>query len=176
MPLVVLLGGARCGKSRLAVELALDAGAPVTFIATGEARDEEMEARIAAHRAERPEGWEVVEEPLALTAATAGAPGGHTLVVDCLSLWVANSLEAGDPAGEVEVEAEAAAGAAAARDALTIVVSNEVGLGIVPISELGRVYRDVLGVVNRTFVEASDEAALVVAGRRLDLSSRGPRV
>jgi adenosylcobinamide kinase / adenosylcobinamide-phosphate guanylyltransferase len=176
MPLVVLLGGARCGKSRLAVDLAVGAATPVTFVATGEARDAEMEDRIAAHRAERPEGWETVEEPHALTAEIAGAPGGHTLVVDCLSLWVANALEAGDLAGAVEAEAEAAAGAAAVRDALTIVVTNEVGLGIVPVSELGRAYRDLLGIVNRIFVDASDEAALVVAGRRLDLSPREPHV
>ena len=176
MPLLVLLGGARSGKSRLAVELALEAVAPVTFLATGEARDPEMEARIEAHRAERPADWAVVEEPYALTEAIAAAPSGQTLLVDCLSLWVANALEAGDPPAAIEVEAAAAANEAAARTALTIVVSNEVGLGIVPVSELGRVYRDVLGIVNRIFVDASDEAALVVAGRRLDLSPGAPRV
>ena len=176
MPLLVLLGGARSGKSRLAVELALEAVAPVTFLATGEARDPEMEARIEAHRAERPADWAVVEEPYALTEAIAAAPSGQTLLVDCLSLWVANALEAGDPPAAIEAEAAAAANEAAARTALTIVVSNEVGLGIVPVSELGRVYRDVLGIVNRIFVDASDEAALVVAGRRLDLSPGAPRV
>lgn len=176
MPLVVLLGGARCGKSRLAVDLALAARAPVTFLATGEARDAEMEARIDAHRAERPEDWDVVEEPYALAAAIAAVPAEHVLVVDCLSLWVANALEAGDTAAAIEGEAAAAAGAAASRGAVTVVVSNEVGLGIVPVSELGRSYRDLLGIVNRIFVESSDEAAFVVAGRRLDLSPSAPRV
>ena len=124
MPLIVLLGGARCGKSRLAVDLALAARAPVTFVATGETRDAEMEARIDAHRAERPENWDVVEEPYALTAAIAAAPGDHALVVDCLTLWVANALEAGDAAVAIEAAAAAAAGAAASREALTFVVST----------------------------------------------------
>lgn len=176
MPLVVLLGGARSGKSRLAVDLALADGSPVTFLATAEARDDEMEARIAAHRAERPEHWNVIEEPLALPRAIAAAPGGHALVVDCLSLWVANALEAGDTAAAVVADASEVARTAASRRPLTVVVSNEVGLGIVPTTPLGRSYRDLLGLVNRIFVDASDEAALVVAGRRLDLSPSGPRV
>jgi adenosyl cobinamide kinase/adenosyl cobinamide phosphate guanylyltransferase len=170
MPLVVLLGGARCGKSRLAVELATAAGTPVTFLATGEARDDEMEARIEAHRAERPSHWDVVEEPVALTHAIASAPPGHALVVDCLSLWVANALEAGETEAAIQVEAVEAARRAASRGSLTVVVSNEVGMGIVPMSALGRTFRDVLGIVNRVFVDASDEAALVVAGRRIDLA------
>jgi len=176
MPLVVLLGGARCGKSRLAVDLAVAADSPVTFLATAEARDDEMEARIEAHRAERPERWNVIEEPLALPRTIAAAPSDHALVVDCLSLWVANALEAGDTAAAIEAESSEAARAAASRGPLTVVVSNEVGLGIVPATPLGRSYRDLLGIVNRIFVDAADEAALVVAGRRLDLSPSGPRV
>jgi len=174
--LVVLLGGARCGKSRLAVDLALGAGAPVTFLATAEARDDEMEARIAAHRAERPAGWHVLEEPYDLAGAIGAVPGDHALVVDCLSLWVANALEAGDTPEAIEANATAAAEAASARTPLTVVVSNEVGMGIVPMSPLARTYRDVLGTVNRVFVDAADEAALVVAGRRLELLLPGPRV
>ena len=169
MTLVVLLGGARCGKSRLAVELATAAGTPVTFLATGEARDDEMEERIEAHRAERPPHWDVVEEPVALAHAIASAPKAHALLVDCLSLWVANALEAGETQAAIQVEAVHAARSAALRPSLTIVVSNEVGMGIVPMSPLGRTFRDVLGIVNRVFVDASDEAALVVAGRRIDL-------
>jgi len=169
MPLVVLLGGRRSGKSHLAVELALAAGAPVTFLATAEALEDEMAARIDAHRAERPEGWNVVEEPLALADAVAAAPAEHTLVVDCLSLWVSNALEARGTRAEIEDKAVRAAHAAASRASRTIVVSNEVGMGIVPRTPLGRIYRDLLGTVNRTFVDASDEAAFVVAGRRLAL-------
>jgi adenosylcobinamide kinase / adenosylcobinamide-phosphate guanylyltransferase len=163
--LVVLLGGARSGKSTLAVELASREGAPVTFLATGEAGDDEMAARIVEHRASRPPGWTTVEEPVELRAAIEAVPAGDTLVVDCLSLWVANVLERGG----VEDEARACAAVAAARSALTIAVSNEVGLGVVPATPLGRAYRDVLGRVNATWVAASDRAALVVAGRALRL-------
>jgi len=163
--LVVVLGGARSGKSTLAVELATREGAPVTFLATGEAGDDEMAARIAEHRASRPPGWTTVEEPVELCAAIEAVPAGDTLVVDCLSLWVANVLDRGG----VEDEARACAAAAAAREGLTVAVSNEVGLGVVPATPLGREYRDVLGRVNATWVAASERAFFVVAGRALRL-------
>ena len=170
MALTVLLGGARSGKSRLAVELAAAARAPVTVIATGEAGDAEMAERIAAHSAERPEGWVTVEEPYALEEALADADPAHTVIVDCLTLWVANSLGRDDDSETVLDAAARAAASAAARSALTVAVSNEVGLGIVPATPLGRVYRDLLGSVNRMWVDASAEAALVVAGRALSLA------
>jgi adenosylcobinamide kinase / adenosylcobinamide-phosphate guanylyltransferase len=159
--LVVLVGGARSGKSRLAVELARAAEAPVTFIATGWAGDEEMADRIARHREERPAEWSTVEEPRELAQALHGVPVGETAIVDCLSLWVAN-LEGGVPAESAEL--------AAARDGLTIAVTNEVGMGIVPDNALAREYRDELGRVNAQWVGLADEAWLVVAGRRLRLS------
>jgi adenosyl cobinamide kinase/adenosyl cobinamide phosphate guanylyltransferase len=171
MPLTVLLGGARCGKSRLAVELAVTSGAPVTFVATGEAGDEDMAARIAAHRAERPSGWLTVEEPYALEASVAGADPSHTVVVDCLTLWTANALARDGEPERVLAAAESAAAAAARREALTIAVSNEVGLGLVPMEPLSREYRDLLGSINRLWVEASAEAAFVVAGRALRLDA-----
>src|SRR5438093_5357232 len=136
MTLVVLLGGARSGKSSLAVRLARDARAPVVFIATGEAGDDEMADRIARHRAERPSDWQTVEEPVALAAALEAAPDTACVVVDCLSLWVANLLERGDE--DVEQQAAAAAAIAAAGGTRTIAVSNEVGLGVVPATPLGR--------------------------------------
>jgi adenosylcobinamide kinase / adenosylcobinamide-phosphate guanylyltransferase len=169
MALVLLLGGARSGKSRLAVTLAREQAGPVTVLVTAEARDEEMQARIAAHRAERPAGWETIEEPLRLEAAVAEVPPERTLVVDCLSLWVANVLEQGDGPADVEAAAERAAAAAAGRSGLTVVVSNEVGLGVVPATPLGRLYRDVLGTVNRAWAQAATRAVLVVAGRVLTL-------
>jgi adenosyl cobinamide kinase/adenosyl cobinamide phosphate guanylyltransferase len=155
--LVLYLGGARSGKSRLAVEHAASSGAPVTYIATGEAGDEEMAARIELHRAERPPEWKTVEEPLDLAGALAAAAG--TAVVDCLTLWVANG--GGD---------DAALDAAIARDGLTIAVSNEVGLGIVPANALAREFRDTLGRVNAAWAAAADEAWFVVAGKTLRLS------
>ncbi len=169
MSLTFLLGGARSGKSTLATELASGSGAPVTVIATGEARDDEMAARIAAHRAERPAEWGTVEEPFELEAALAAVPADSAVIVDCLSLWVANLIERGDGDGDVEAFSERVADVARKRTPPTIVVSNEVGLGIVPASPLGRRYRDVLGRVNAQWAAVADEAALVVAGRKLRL-------
>ena len=162
MTLVVLLGGARSGKSSRAVTMAREAGAAVVFIATGEARDEEMARRIDEHRRERPAEWTTVEEPLDLRAALEATPTGSTVVIDCLSLWVANLLERGDDPGDLS-------SGAAARQGLTIAVSNEVGLGIVPANALARRFRDVLGRVNAAWVEASDEAFLCIAGRMITL-------
>jgi len=140
-------------------------GADAVLIATAEARDDEMAARIAAHRAERPATWRTVEEPLDLAAALRSEAAG-AVVVDCLSLWVANALEAGR---DVEADTAAAIGAARERPGRTIVVTNEVGMGIVPVHPVARSYRDVLGRVNARWSLAADRALLVVAGRTLPL-------
>ncbi len=166
MSLIVLLGGARSGKSLLAEQLA---GARATLIATAQARDAEMAERIRRHREERPPAWSTVEEPIDLRGALAAVPSNETVVVDCLSLWTANLLEAGWKDAMVEEEASDAALAAAARPGTTIAVSNEVGLGIVPVTPLGRRYRDVHGRVNASWAKAADRAVLVVAGRMLEL-------
>jgi adenosylcobinamide kinase/adenosylcobinamide-phosphate guanylyltransferase len=168
MPLVLLIGGARAGKSRLAVQLAAAQPAPVVFLATGEPGDDEMRVRIADHRRERPAHWQTIEEPLELGQALAAADPDSCLVVDCLTLWVANALAALGPAA-VEREAANAATAAAARPGATIAVSNEVGLGIVPDNALARTYRDVLGRVNAAWADAADRSFLVVAGQTVAL-------
>ena len=155
MTLVVYVGGARSGKSTLAVQSAKAAGAPVTFIATGEAGDEEMADRIEWHKRERPREWTTIEEPVDLQRALAAVPASHTVIVDCLSLWIANGGDGAVPAP---------------RDGLTIAVTNEVGLGIVPVNALARAYRDQLGRVNASWVDAADEAYFVVAGRALRLA------
>jgi adenosyl cobinamide kinase/adenosyl cobinamide phosphate guanylyltransferase len=145
----------------------------VTFIATGEAGDDEMRERIARHRAERPPGWRTVEAPVRLEDAVAGVDDDACLLVDCLSLWVANVMQ--DEAGLDRLHARSghAAALAAGRSGLTIAVSNEVGMGIVPVTPLGRDYRDALGRVNATWAAAAEIALLVVAGRALPLVSAG---
>ena len=168
MALVLLVGGARSGKSALAVRLAAAEPGDVVFVATGEAGDEEMAERIERHRAERPAGWRTVEEPLRLREALLEAPPEACVVVDCLSLWVANLIESRS-AAEIEAEALAAAQAAAARPGRTIAVTNEVGLGVVPATPLGRAYRDVLGRVNATWADKAEESFFVVAGKTLRL-------
>jgi adenosyl cobinamide kinase/adenosyl cobinamide phosphate guanylyltransferase len=170
MSLTVLIGGARSGKSALALRLVADAD-EVVFVATAEARDEEMAARIERHRRERPPGWRVVEELIALPQAIEAAPPAAGVIVECLSLWVSNLVEAGWADEAVEAEGEKAALAATSRLGPTVVVTNEVGLGVVPETPLGRRYRDLLGRVNTTFAAAADEAHFVIAGRTLPLHS-----
>jgi adenosyl cobinamide kinase/adenosyl cobinamide phosphate guanylyltransferase len=171
--LVVLLGGARSGKSTLALRHAAALGAPVVFVATAEALDDEMEERIARHRAERPSGWATVEEPLDLSSALSGIDPAATCVVDCLSFWISNLVLRGDEGEAIERLARGVARAAAVRAGATIAVTNEVGLGVVPAAALGRAYRDLLGSVNRAWVETAEKAYLVVAGRALELAPAG---
>lgn len=160
--LVLLLGGARSGKSRLAQRMA---GPFATLIATAQARDEEMAERITRHQRERPPTWETLEEPLDLVGALGQARHG-VVVVDCLTLWVANLLEAGlDPLKEAERFLQAVKESGKR----VIAVSNEVGLGIVPANPLARRYRDLLGEVNARLAREAQEAYLLVAGRSLRL-------
>lgn len=169
MTLALLTGGARSGKSAIAVRRAHAHPGPVVFVATGEARDDEMADRIARHRAERPRHWRTVEEPLELADAVAAQPPEAFLLVDCLALWVANLLERGDTEPEVVAHAQRVAQACAGRASSGIVVTNEVGLGLVPLHPLGRDYRDVLGRVNATVAAHAELVQLVVVGRTLTL-------
>ncbi len=169
MALTVLLGGARSGKSALAVRRADALGTPVVFVATAEALDDEMTARVQRHRAERPAGWSTIEAPVDLAAALRQVPADACAVVDCLSLWVANLVQLGRDEDDLVGPAREAAELAAGRPGPTIAVSNEVGMGVVPEYELGRRYRDALGRVNAIWAEQAAEAHLVVAGRSLAL-------
>ena len=174
MPFTFLVGGARSGKSSLAVRLASAFDGPVVVVATAEARDEDMADRIRAHREARPAGWETVEAPLGLLAAIDGVREDAFVVLDCLTLWVSNALEEGATGNEVEGEARKLASALAGRAAPSVVVSNEVGLGIVPANELARRYRDLLGRVNTAFAAEAARSFLVVAGRGLPLEEATP--
>ncbi len=167
--MILLLGGARSGKSTLALRLALATEAPVAFVATGQPLDDEMAARIAQHRAERPAGVPTLEAPLELEGALALPSPGDSVVLDCLTLWVANLLGAGLGDDDVLGRAGRVAALAAERRGATFVVSNEVGWGIVPANTLARRYQDLLGRVNGAFAGLADRSLLVVAGRALEL-------
>lgn len=169
MSLTFLTGGARSGKSSVAVRRAERLGAPVVFVATGRAGDAEMADRIARHQAERPAAWTTVEAPVALAEALAGIEPGRTVIVDCLSLWVSNLMGEGvDEAGTLR-EAEEVGRWATAYPGDVVVVTNEVGSGIVPMHPVSRDYRDRLGRVNAIVAGRADLAQLVVAGRTLTL-------
>lgn len=171
MKIVLVTGGARSGKSRWAErEAARLGGANVTYVATAEPRDAEMGRRIAAHRAERPAGWATMEEPLDVPRALTSA-ATEVVLLDCLTLWVSNlmSLDGDDaapaPADErLRAAMEALLTAAAARAGTLLIVTNEVGLGIVPDNELARTYRDLLGWANARIAAEADRVLLMVAG------------
>jgi adenosylcobinamide kinase / adenosylcobinamide-phosphate guanylyltransferase len=169
MALTLLLGGARSGKSALAVRAARAWTGAVEVVVTAEARDAEMAARIQRHRAERPDGWRTVEAPRELDAALRDAAAGALVIVDCLTLWVSNLMEQGLDDGAALVRAREAAALAAARAAPTLAISNEVGAGVVPAAALARRYRDLLGQVNAAWAAAADQTLLLVAGRALPL-------
>lgn len=174
MPFTFLVGGARSGKSKLAVRLASAFDGPVVVVATAEARDDEMLDRIRAHRSARPAEWVTAEAPLYPLAAVEGIDEKACVILDCLTLWVSNALEAGGSEDAIDGEARTLASILAGRDAPSVVVSNEVGLGIVPANELARRYRDVLGRVNGSFADEASRSFLVVAGRGLPLQEVTP--
>jgi adenosylcobinamide kinase / adenosylcobinamide-phosphate guanylyltransferase len=171
MAFTLLLGGARSGKSTLAVEIASRHDGPVLFVATAEAGDDEMAARVRDHRAARPPTWETVERPTGLLDAIDEVRHDVFVVVDCLTLWVSNELGLGRSVTDVQLQAEGIAARLAERTGPSIVVSNEVGLGIVPVNELARTYRDLLGRVNGAFAARAERSYLVVAGLGLPLEA-----
>jgi adenosyl cobinamide kinase/adenosyl cobinamide phosphate guanylyltransferase len=167
MGMVFVLGGARSGKSDVAVRLGIDSGMPVAFIATADALDQEMAERIRMHREGRPSGWTVTESPIDLLDAIRRADAKDFVIVDCLTLWISNLMGAGRSPAEIAALAGEVANALSTRDA--VVISNEVGMGIVPANELARSFRDVLGAVNAQFARCADRAVLMVAGLALEL-------
>ncbi|HYW05593.1 MAG TPA: bifunctional adenosylcobinamide kinase/adenosylcobinamide-phosphate guanylyltransferase [Longimicrobium sp.] len=169
MGLILVTGGARSGKSSYAEARAAELGTDVTYVATAEALDDEMARRIARHRAERPAAWPTVESPRAAGNAVRAATTAVVLV-DCMTVLASNALFAAEAGGEEAVGAEVLAEATALRDAAlahdgwTVVVTNEVGLGVHPPTSLGRWYRDALGRANALLAAAADEVVLMVSG------------
>jgi adenosyl cobinamide kinase/adenosyl cobinamide phosphate guanylyltransferase len=168
--LTVLLGGARSGKSALAVEIASRGGNDVTYLATSPTipGDHDLAERIARHRAERPTSWITIEEELDIPAALRRV-ATPVVIVDCLTVWTGNLFHHGRNESAILDASDAAIVAVTHRDLVAVVISNEVGLGIVPDNELAREYRDALGRVNQRWVAAADHALLMVAGRALPL-------
>jgi adenosylcobinamide kinase/adenosylcobinamide-phosphate guanylyltransferase len=172
MTATLVLGGARSGKSRFAQGEAEACGLPVTLIAAAQALDAEMAARIARHRAGRAERWRTVEEPLDLVEALAReAAPGQAVVVDCLTLWLSNLMQAGrDP----DRECERLAAALAVLSGEVWLVSNEVGLGLVPDNPLGRAFRDAQGWLNQRLAAFCPRVVLIAAGLPLVLKNERP--
>ncbi|HEU4319296.1 MAG TPA: bifunctional adenosylcobinamide kinase/adenosylcobinamide-phosphate guanylyltransferase [Acidimicrobiia bacterium] len=166
--MIFLLGGARSGKSKLAVAIAEKSGQRVRLLATAAAIDEEMERRISSHRANRPSDWVVVEEPIYIARALAEAAPDETVVLDCVTLWISNLMMERNDADIMNMVGEAAR-IASARISTTVVVSNEVGEGLVPMDPVGRRFRDLQGTANQVFATEAETAYLVVAGRTLEL-------
>ena len=166
-PVTLVLGGARSGKSRYAEQLIEDAARRGTYCATAEAGDAEMAERIAAHRARRGPFWRTVEVPLALAPAIAAhAEPERPVLVDCLTLWLSNLLLAGKQADE-----EAGVLCIALREAAgtVVLVSNEVGMGLVPETSLGRQFRDAAGRLNQEIAALADRVVFVAVGLPLVL-------
>jgi adenosyl cobinamide kinase/adenosyl cobinamide phosphate guanylyltransferase len=136
----------------------------VTFIATAEARDAEMAARIARHQAERPRGWRTVEEPVDLVARLVDVEGTDTVIIDCVTVWVANLLLRGDGEESIVKAAEGLAVSVVRSPVNITLVSNEVGEGVHPSTQDGRRFRDTLGAVNQRLAAACDRVVLMVAG------------
>jgi adenosylcobinamide kinase/adenosylcobinamide-phosphate guanylyltransferase len=165
-PLILVLGGARSGKSRHAERLLAEYAPPWIYIATAEALDDEMRRRIAEHRARRDERWQTLEAPHALAEAVRQVPSNRPVLIDCLTLWLSNRLHAD---ADTEQELVVLLDALAARSAATIIVSNEVGLGIVPDNPLARRFGDAAGVANQRIAARADCVDFIAAGLALRL-------
>lgn len=159
--LTLLLGGARSGKSTHAEKLATALPAPWTYVATAQAYDGEMAERIALHRSRRGDGWQTVDAPLDLAEALGSVPEGRPVLVDCLTLWLSNHMLADHDAEVVSAELEQTLSAPRGP---WFVVSNEVGLGIVPDNPLGRRFRDAQGRLNQRVASIADRVLFMVAG------------
>ena len=169
--LTLVLGGASSGKSDFAEQMVVGTGKPRTYIATAQAFDAEMKAKIARHQTDREQGWTTIEAPLDLVTALAEVPAEGIILIDCLTLWLSNQMLA-----EADIDAETARLLTALISTQTpiVCVSNEVGMGLVPENALGRRFRDAQGMLNRKLAERADLAVFVAAGLPIALKGQLP--
>jgi adenosylcobinamide kinase/adenosylcobinamide-phosphate guanylyltransferase len=166
----LLLGGARSGKSDLAVRIGRAWAGPVTFVATADVRgDDDLAARVARHRADRPDSWHIVEEPHDVANAIRSVDPGQLVIVDCITLWVSGLCTDGASLDDIGTAAGELADCLASRADPSVVVSNEVGLGVHPSTAIGRVFRDALGHANQRLARQAHRTLLLVAGRAVRL-------
>jgi adenosylcobinamide kinase/adenosylcobinamide-phosphate guanylyltransferase len=163
--ITLVLGGARSGKSRHAEQLVTRAAAPWVYVATAQTFDDEMRARVAEHQARRESGWQTVNAPVDLADALAKA-AGRPVLVDCLTIWLTNLMLGGH---DIAVETITLETALDKRHAPTVLVSNEVGLGIVPDTPLGRAFRDAAGRLNQRIAARADRVLFMIAGLPLTI-------
>ncbi|MGZ5961818.1 MAG: bifunctional adenosylcobinamide kinase/adenosylcobinamide-phosphate guanylyltransferase [Rhizomicrobium sp.] len=157
----LVLGGARSGKSRYAEQVAMSSRPPWIYVATAESFDDEMTTRIAEHKNRRSQHWQTIDAPLDLAGALAALPRSATILVDCLTLWLSNLMLA---ERDIEAEIQRLEAAMLAHEAPLVLVSNEVGFGIVPDNALARRFRDFQGLLNQRVAARAGHVVLVVAG------------
>jgi len=178
-PLVVILGGTRSGKSRFGRDraAALAAGGPVVYVATAMPGDPELDERIALHRRDRPLAWQTIQATRDLAATIRGIAPGTTILFDGLTLWVSLLIGEERPSVNSVVDGpiEEVRAALRGHEGPVVVVSDEIGLGLVPMDPVGRAFRDILGIAHQRLVADADEAWLMVAGRALALPASADR-
>lgn len=170
---VLVLGGARSGKTGFAERLAMRSGQRPAYLATAEALDDEMRERVRTHKQQRGGAFATIEEPIALSAALERAAASHdAILVDCLTLWITNMIVANANVAQAVDQLIDTLGRI--KDARVILVSNEVGLGIVPDNAMARMFRDLAGSAHQRLAEICDDAYFVVAGLPMVLKGTAP--
>jgi len=178
MSIIFISGGARSGKSSLAVQIAMKSNGKVAFIATAQAGDDEMERRILMHKKERPENWDTIEEPINVDSAIDMAKGNDILIIDCITLFISNMLCTDEEfnVSWVFEKIEKLVDSAKKFKGTVIIISNEVGMGIVPENKLARDFRDIAGKANQMIAQSADQVYICFSGIPLLIKGTGDQI